>query len=203
MRGLVAVYYVVLRAILRNQPNLRRYVARCRHCWIFFIADPRNAGREDLGCPFGCAAAHRRRRSTERSVRYNGSPVGKAKRYRRERERRRAGCEPSEPGDRPCTEVSAGPSGPGSYCNAERVDLSPGGAAPSAVAGRSEPGPVEFAPSIVAYIRVVVSLIEGRKVSRAEIVEMLDRTRRQHSLAREKRSDYVLRWLKEHCDKPP
>ena len=35
---------------------------------IFFLTDARNAGRQDLGCPFGCRQAHRRRQSTRRSV---------------------------------------------------------------------------------------------------------------------------------------
>jgi hypothetical protein len=32
----------------------------------------------------------------------------------------------------------------------------------------------------------------------AEVIEMLERTKRQHSFGRERRMDYVLRWLNEH-----
>ena len=54
--------------------------------------------------------------------------------------------------------------------------------------------------AIVEHVRMVTSLLEGRKVSREEVVEMLKRTMRQHSIGREKRIDYILRSLKE---RPP
>ena len=73
--GLVLDYYFILRSVLRTKPHLRHYVTRCRHCRIFFISDPRNAGRTDLGCPFGCSAAHRRESSTRRSVAYYQAAV--------------------------------------------------------------------------------------------------------------------------------
>ena len=232
MRGLVAVYYVVLRAVLRNKPHLRRYIARCRYCWIFFVADPRNVGREDLGCPFGCADLHRRQRSKERSVRYNGSPVGKAKRHQRKEERRRAFSAPStlvglegSPaccGDgRPVVTLEArhlaDESGAGPLPRDLEVDQR--SSAPEAMPPTADPaasiapiptaGPApeaekaEYAPAMVNYLGVVVSLIEERHVGRAEILEMLARTKRQHSFARERRVDYVLRRLGEEPEKPP
>ena len=159
-------YYVALDSVLSDKPEVRRLLAWCRHCGIPFIRDPRNAGREDLGCPFGCADLHRSRRSTKRSAAYNRSPIGKLKRNRRREEERHAA-------DRSAAEgVAAKP--------------------------RSE-----FAPGIVSYIRMAISILEGRQVHREEILEMLARTRRQHSFAREKRIDYVLRRLREEPDKPP
>ena len=65
--------------MLRVKPWLRKCLARCRHCGIFFLADPRNAGRRDLGCPFGCSRAHRQKQSTLRSVAYYREPEGKIK----------------------------------------------------------------------------------------------------------------------------
>lgn len=50
---------------------------------------------------------------------------------------------------------------------------------------------------VVAYVQVVVSLIEERRVEREEILEMLRRAMRQRSLARERRIDYVVRTLRE------
>ena len=50
--------------------------------------------------------------------------------------------------------------------------------------------------AIVGYVGVVTSLIEGRQVSEEEIVEMLVRAMRQHSIARRRRIDYVLAYLK-------
>lgn len=243
-------YYVVLRSVLRDKPQVGRILTRCRHCGIFFIADPRNAGREDLGCPFGCADLHRRRHSTERSVRYNGSPVGKLKRqHQREAERRLAGdlsaAEASQTAEvyraatvevthdatapilgsgprgpamdppavevpRPASGFMAGSAkttaaGPVSEAREDRGDRSSGEPGPSAIGGCPPAGPEqpELAPAIVAYVQVVISLLEGRPVHRMEILEMLARTRRQHSFAREKRIDYVLRRLREEPEKPP
>ncbi len=76
---LVLTYYVMLRSVLRLKPWLRKCLARCRHCGIFFLTDRRNAGRKDLGCPFGCSRAHRQRQSTRRSVAYYREPEGKVK----------------------------------------------------------------------------------------------------------------------------
>lgn len=59
---------------------------------------------------------------------------------------------------------------------------------------------MEFDASVVAYLGVVTSLIEGRRVGREEILEMLRLSMRQHSLVRERRIDYVVRTLK---DQPP
>jgi len=77
--ALVKQYYVVLRSVLRSRPHLRRCLRRCRHCRIFFLTHPRNAGRSDLRCPFGCREAHRKQRSTERSVAYYATAEGKVK----------------------------------------------------------------------------------------------------------------------------
>lgn len=79
VRALVRQYYVELRSVLRTQPHLRSCLCRCRQCRIFFLTHPRNAGRRDLRCPFGCRAAHRRQDSTERSREYYQSKVGRVK----------------------------------------------------------------------------------------------------------------------------
>lgn len=242
-------YYIVLRSVLREKPRVRRLLTRCRHCGIFLIADPRNTGREDLGCPFGCAELHRNRDSTERSVRYNRSMVGKRKRRQRKEERRlaadRSAAEASQarevvplstveaahdavsrsveplPRDRrvdpPCPSPEVSPPAtdqvvvsaeaavcdPVSRSSEDFGGPSPRERGPSAGSLPAEPERLEFAPGIVAYVRVVISLLEGRPVRRVEILEMLARTRRQHSFAREKRIDYVLRRLKEEPEKPP
>ena len=52
---------------------------------------------------------------------------------------------------------------------------------------------------MVDYLRMAISLIEGRRVSAAEILEMLSRAMRQHSLVRGRRMDYVLRHLNERA----
>ena len=89
-------YYLVLRSVLRIKPWLRKCLARCRHCGIFFLTDPRNAGRRDLGCPFGCSRAHRKQQSTRRSVAYYREPEGKIKKQALNA-RRRQGPPPTTP----------------------------------------------------------------------------------------------------------
>jgi hypothetical protein len=56
----------------------------------------------------------------------------------------------------------------------------------------------EFPASIVGYVAVVASLIEGRPVSEAEILQMLARALRQHSMARRRRMDYLVAQLHKH-----
>jgi hypothetical protein len=50
----------------------------------------------------------------------------------------------------------------------------------------------------VGYVAMVVSLIDGRRVSEAEILQMLMRAMRQHSMARRRRMDYVVAQLNKH-----
>jgi hypothetical protein len=156
----VKQYYVVLRSVLRSRPDLRRCLRRCRHCRIFFLTHPRNAGRRDLRCPFGCRQAHRKRRSTERSVAYYATAEGKVKKKMQNGKRvQRAG----------------------------RADANP----PATAA-------LEFDAGIVRYIAMVASLIEGRRVSAAEMLQRLVRAMRQHSMARRRRMDYVVAQLQKN-----
>lgn len=90
-------YYVVLRSVLRIKPWLRKCLARCRHCGIFFLTDRRNAGRRDLGCPFGCSRAHRQEQSTQRSVAYYQEPEGKVKKQALNARRRKSPQSPAQP----------------------------------------------------------------------------------------------------------
>ena len=168
MRALVLQYYVLLRSVLRAKPPLRRCLARCRHCRIFFLTHPCNGGRKDLGCPFGCRGVHRKRQSTVRSVAYYRDALGKNKKRALNARRRR----PKADGDRPT-------SCPGSV----------------PVPGKSS---IRWNLLMVEYVRMVVSLIEARSVSLTEIVQMLQRVLRQHSLGRRRKIDHALIWLQEH-----
>jgi hypothetical protein len=94
---LVLSYYVVLRSVVRLKPRLRTCLARCRHCGIFFLTDVRNAGRKDLGCPFGCRQAHRKTQSTCRSVDYYRQVEGKAKKRDLNARRRKTPAPPPSP----------------------------------------------------------------------------------------------------------
>jgi hypothetical protein len=155
--ALVVDYYWLLRSVLRTKPLRRRCLTRCRHCRIFFITDPRNAGRKDLGCPFGCKEALCKRASTQRSGDYYRGEVGKFKK-RIQNGKRKAPVKSAQP----------------------------------------EPDSASWKASMVEHVRMVSSLIEGRRVSRREVLEMLARVLRQHTMARRKRIDHTVAWLHEN-----
>lgn len=72
-------YYRVIRKVLTEKTRQRTCLSRCSHCGILFLTHPRNAGRQDLRCPFGCRQTHRRQSSTKRSTQYYRTPEGKFK----------------------------------------------------------------------------------------------------------------------------
>ncbi|MGD2023725.1 MAG: hypothetical protein PVI18_11150 [Desulfobacterales bacterium] len=76
---MVAKYYWTVRSILKQKPHLKKYLTRCKHCQILFFTHPRNAGRSDLGCPFGCREAHRQKESKKRSTEYYRTKEGRKK----------------------------------------------------------------------------------------------------------------------------
>jgi hypothetical protein len=158
--ALILAYYVLLRSILRSQPELRRCRTRCRHCRIFFLTHPRNASRRDLGCPFGCREAHCRRQSSQRSTAYYQDAPGKEKKRQQNAKRRKTN----------------GPTTP----------------PPAPEAALPWPRP------ILEYVCLVTTLIEGRAVSLAEVVEMLRRVMRQHRMVRTRRIDQIIAQLHEH-----
>ena len=216
MVALVLEYYVLLRSVLRTKPRLRKCLVRCRHCGIFFLTTPSNSGRKDLGCPFGCQEAHRRRQSTIRSGAYYRDPKGKRKKSdlnQKRRPRTRHGQSPAVPPpscQAPETNQAI-PAGNGQSPGVPAVPV----AVPEAISaasgsssgqGAAEPAPVvvpesssaRWNPLLLEYVRMVVSLIEGRPVSLAEILEMLRTFLRQHSLRRRRKIDHAVAWLHEH-----
>jgi hypothetical protein len=159
--ALVLAYCVLLRSVLRIHPRLRRCLTRCRHCRIFFLTDPRNAGRGDLGCPFGCREAHRRRESHQRSGAYYRDEPGKLKKTLLNARRRKPPTSATE------------------------------AAAPPPVE------PLRWPHPILSYVRLLVRLIEARPVSVDEVLEMLTRAVRQHTMVRTPWIDQVVTWLHE------
>jgi len=157
---LVQEYHVLLRSALRVRPHLRGCLVRCRDCRIFFPTHPRNAGRRDLRCPFGCRRTHQKRSSTQRSVGYYRTEEGRFKKRMQNGKRKRRGL-------------------------TERKEEQFCGASMSA-AGYDE--------AMLEHVRVVTSLIEGRKVSRQEVLEMLEREKkRQQGIHTEEETDYSAR----------
>jgi hypothetical protein len=165
--ALVGQYYLLLRSVLRTKPLLRRCQVRCRHCRIYFLTHPCNAGRKDLGCPFGCRSAHRKQQSTVRSVAYYRDPIGKKKKRGLNGKRAKPKSDDSRPAAWPA-------------------------------AAKLESGSGRWNQLMLEYVRMLVSLIEARSVSLTEIVQMLQRVLRQHSLGRRRKIDHAVNWLQEH-----
>ena len=159
-------YYVLLRSVLRAKPHLRACLTRCRHCRVFFLTHPRNAGRRDLRCPFGCRQAHRKRTAAQRSAAYHRDPKGKRKKSDLNQRRPRKYCAP-----RP-------PSGP------PRVSV-------------PKRRPAKWNRAMVEHVRMVTSLIEGRRMSRRQVLEMLARVLRQLTIGRRRKIDQTVAWLNE------
>jgi hypothetical protein len=174
VRDLVLAYYFVLRRVLRARPELRRCRTRCRHCRVFFLTHPRNAGRKDLGCPFGCREAHRKQASSERSTAYNRTPTGRLKKKALNGKRTTRSGSPAV-----ATEPSTGSS-------------------PDAGAQTPEAVLVDVSPSLLDHVCMVVRLVEGFRVAQEAVLEMLARTLRQRRIWRERKIDYVVRRLAGH-----
>lgn len=194
---MVLEYYVVLRSVLRAKPRRRKCLSRCRHCGIFFLTDPRNARRYDLGCPFGCRRAHRRRESIRRSTEYYRGEQGrkyKRRQNQRQQEKRRLRAAAENPSAGHGLERPAPPSPSG--------ESEVAGPSPPPPAAASPPNdPVSFPPPpehLLQYLKRVVSWIEERPVSGAELLAMLQQVFRQRSTVRRRRIDHTVAWLHEH-----
>ena len=166
MAALVLEYYVLLRSVLHAKPHLRACLTRCRHCRIFFLTHPRNAGRQDLRCPFGCREAHRKEASAQRSAAFYSDAAGKQRKSKLNQRRPRKYCAPEPPSDQP---------------------------RPRKLKRR---GP-QWNPLMIEHVRMVSSLIEGRRISRQTVLRMLARKLRQHSICRRRRIDQTVAWLNE------
>jgi hypothetical protein len=175
---LVSEYYVLLRSTLRAKPHLRKCLCRCRHCRIFFLTHPRNAGRRDLGCSFGCRQEHRRRESIRRGTEYYQGEQGREYK-RRQNQRQRGQVEIADP--KP-PKSSSPPLSPKAPCPA----------------GVAEALPAAKDPEVVEHARVVISLIEDRPVSLEELWEMLARVLRQRSMPQRRPIDHAVLWLNEN-----
>jgi hypothetical protein len=188
---------VVLRSVLVAKPHRRKCLSRCRHCGIFFLTHPRNAGRRNLRCPFGCRKAHRRRESIRRSTEYYQGEQGrkyKRRQNERQQEKRRSRIATEE-------QVEGNGSGEAAPPDPHGPKAKYGGAGPTWSVPPQGTPTARFRPPpehLTDYVRMVVSLIEERPVSRTEILEMLQRVLRQHTMSRRRRIDHTVAWLHEH-----
>jgi len=53
-------------------------------------------------------------------------------------------------------------------------------------------------PVIIEHVRMVVSLIEGRRVSLRAVLQLVAKNKRQHTMVRRSRIDQAVLWLNEH-----
>jgi hypothetical protein len=163
----VLEYYLLLRSVLHAKPHLRACRTRCGHCGIFFLTHPRNASRDDLRCPFGCRAAHRQQASAKRSAAYYRDPKGRQKKSDLNQRRPRQYCRPQP---KPARSSSR----------------------PAAKGRRTR-----FNPLMVQYVAMVAGLLEGRRISCAQVRRMLARNLRQHTMCRRRKIDQTVAWLQE------
>lgn len=175
MAALVLEYYVVLRSVLRAKPHLRPCRTRCPHCGIFFLTHPCNRQQRGLiRCPFGCRQEHRRREALGRSTAYYRDEKGKEIKQKLNQRRCRLP-------DRPAGERSAAKPPKRPSCRPKQ--------------SASKIRTVQPSPVMLQHVRMVVSLIEGRRVSRRAVQLLRAKILRQHTLTRRKRIDQTVLWL--------
>ena len=172
-------------AVLESQPELKSCICWCVHCGIRFLTHPRNAGRANLRCPFGCREHHRRRCSAQRSAAYYRTEAGKRKKKRLNGRRRQAPTAPTAP-----STAASPPQPPPDTSSSRTAELRIGGVILRESDLRRSP--------MLPYVRLAAGLIEGRRFRLTEIAEVLCRTLRQRSIARRTRGDYVLHFLHQH-----
>jgi hypothetical protein len=127
---------------------------------------------------------HRRRCSTARSVAYYRTREGRRKKWAQNRKR----------GKR----QPPGPSEPVASAEAVAVEVGPAEAGPPQQNSRAREVGAGFDGDMLCYLRMLASLIEQRRVTRDEIVQVLAKNLRQHSLVRRRSIDYRVWYLNEN-----
>lgn len=221
-------YQTALDSVLESDSDLSGCVVSCCHCGIRFLTDPRCAGRLNLRCPFGCRKHHCQQASRRRSAAYRRTKAGKAKKklLNARRSSRSASPDSSPQTDAPPSvdaPLAETPPEPPTECLPVKEELPaeplplreelPAEPLPLKEELPAEPLPiteklrledvvldaesVRNSPTL-PYVRMLVNLIEGLRLSVEELVERLLQALRQHSIAYRSRADYVLRFLHEH-----
>lgn len=203
--------------MLQAHPELQPCVSHCAHCGIGFLTHPRNAGRRNLRCPFGCRQHHDRQRSAQRSAAYYQTDAGKRKKQGHNRHRSLASSAES-----PVAGESQPPSPPARDGATDAVAVVGTAIAASPPQPQTQPDlpqpPSDAEPRraelrldgvvldessltnspVLPYLRMMVGLIEGRRFGTEELLDLLRQALRQHSIASRKKRDYVLGFLRQH-----
>jgi hypothetical protein len=189
-KPLVRQYQIALDSILTSHSHLQRCVTHCVACGIRFFTHPRNAGRRDLRCPFGCRQHHRRQRSNERSTAYYHTPSGRWLKKRLNAHRSLGVTVTDHPAPPDAQEPATSPSTPPAAEAEPRLALQLEGVVlRGATLGRSP---------MLPYVRMLVQLIERVVLSYQQLLHLLRRALRQHSIGARRRTDYVLHFLHQH-----
>ena len=201
-------------------PDLQDCAVCCCHCGIRFFAHPCNACRRDLRCPFGCREHHHRQLGNARSRKHNQTDEGRANKKKLNTAARiKAGqAAPSDtaPSDTaPPTPVEQADQ----LADSPSADISD--AATVDVVTENEFPSVDPSPAmwehlalhldgfvlderalvnsrILPYDQMVASVLEGRTISREELLAAMLKRMRQRSIGRAPRREYVLRYLNGH-----
>jgi hypothetical protein len=195
---------------LRDRPNLRGCAVPCRHCGIRFFTHPCNAGRLDLGCPFGCRLHNRRQCGNARSRKHNQTDKGRAnkKKFNIKARIKADQAAPSDAAPTPLEQSSqlTADSPSADFADAATVDESSSVDTSQAILEHVTLNLDGFVldertlvnSRILPYVRMVASVLERRTVSREELIAALRKSMRQRSIARAPRREYVLRYLNQH-----
>ena len=170
--------------------QLERCLVACQRCGIRFLTDPRNAGRTNLRCPFGCREHARRQAANRRSTAHYRTAGGKQTKERHNRRRYRRTPSAGDPVQPALDPQATSPPEPRTDEGEGKVELRLDGVVldeSSVVNSRMLP-----------YLRMVVRLIEGIRLTCQELARLLRQALRQRSLAFRRRVDYVLRFLHQH-----
>jgi hypothetical protein len=185
-KPLVRQYEAAVDGLLRDDPDLKRYVVHCCHCGLRFLTDPRNAGRRDLRCPFGCREHHRKHQANQRSARYYRTDEGRKnkKLLNGRRSMRSSGGGHDAPHD----DLSQADSHDSPTADSEISQslLASVGEGETSVELQLEGAVLEEATvvnsPVLPYLRILASLLEGRCVGLAELVDSLRQAMRQRSM---------------------
>ena len=197
-----------------KDPDLLSCLVFCRHCGIRFLTHPRNAGREDLHCPFGCRLHRRRecarRRSQARYQKKNGYKAKKLLNSRRScpvQEAPRHDASPchSEPvNSEPVNSepVNVEPVNSESHADTHSITFPTPPTVPFrvaiSVAGVTLDEDDVKSSSALSYVRMLLRILEELPLRQNELVEWLLQCLRSRSIGRRNRKTYALGFLNEH-----
>lgn len=185
-KPLVRQYQTAVDSAVQSHPELQGCVVCCVYCGIRFLTHPRNAGRRDLRCPFGCRRQHRRECANRRSGAYYRSPQGnrakKRRNLRRSCRQAPATAPPPALAQQPPTDEPHAAEAP-AQLRLETVVLDESALARS---------------SLLPYVRMLMRLLDGVKLTCREVLAVLRESLRQRSIGVRRRIDYILGFLHQH-----